>query len=607
VAGLPRGNERPNAEHARPGPVGAGRWCFRLALANVHALALGHARGSPAVADHPHAPGLCAGAALKGPNFSAQTTGNTKVPQSVIVVNADGPDKRVALIEGGILSELYVERDRARGTVGNVYKGKVLRVLPGMQAAFVDIGEEKAAFLYAGDIAHGSESVESEVDDQLSDGVTPPRRSGKIPEISSLVRPGQEILVQVVKDPISNKGARITSYVSLPGRNVVFMPTVSHIGISRRIAKDRDRRRLRRLVDQMRPKGSGFIVRTVAENATNGQVRADMDYLLRLWANVKANERLHRAPVALYRDLDLILRVIRDNLSAEFNRVICDDVVQYERVKRFVEAFMPDFTASIELYSGREPIFDGYGIEAEIDRALERKVQLKSGGSLIFDQGEALTAIDVNTGKFVGAKGKTLEETITQTNLEAAEEVADQLRLRNVGGLVIIDFIDMDRESNRRKVYRKLQEALRKDRAKAHITKISEMGLVEMSRKRTRESLGRMLTSSCEYCNGKGYTKAPATVAFEILRHIRREAAHIHGDVIVVYANPQVAELMRGDEAPAVDDTVKRVQRGIEVHARKGFHVEQFEVQGREPSRKGRNKSGGGGGERRESPALTDG
>jgi ribonuclease G len=510
------------------------------------------------------------------------------VPDSVIVVNADGPEKRVALIENGILSELYVERERARGTVGNVYKGRVLRVLPGMQAAFVDIGEEKAAFLYAGDIAKPGET-NAEV--KISEGASVPRRSGKPPEISSLVKPGQEILVQVVKDPISNKGARITSYVSLPGRNVVFMPTVSHIGISRRIAKERDRRRLRRLVDQMRPKGAGFIVRTVAENATNGQVRADMDYLLRLWANIKANERLHRAPVLLYRDLDLTLRVVRDNLTPELDRVICDDVVQYDRVKRFVGAFMPDFKDKIELYRSGDPIFDGYGIEAEIDRALERKVQLKSGGSLVFDQGEALTAIDVNTGKFVGSKGKTLEETITQTNLEAAEEVAEQLRLRNVGGLIIIDFIDMDKESNRRKVYRKLQEVLRRDRAKAHITKISEMGLVEMSRKRTRESLGRMLTHDCSYCNGKGYTKSALTISNEILRQIRREADHLDGEVIAVYANPEVAELMRGAEAGAVDDTVKRVQRAIEVHSRKGFHIEQFEVKGK-PATKRSGKKG---------------
>jgi ribonuclease G len=510
------------------------------------------------------------------------------VAESVIVVNADGPDKRVALIENGILSELYVERERARGTVGNVYKGRILRVLPGMQAAFVDIGEEKAAFLYAGDIARPNEGPPSESDDDEGSGL--PRRGGKAPEIMTLVRPGQEILVQVVKDPISNKGARITSYISLPGRNVVFMPTVSHIGISRRIAAERDRRRLRRLVEQMRPPGSGFIVRTVAENASNGQVKADMDYLLKLWANIKANERIHRAPVLLYRDLDLVLRVVRDNLSPELDRVITDDRAQHERLVRFVKAFLPDYAGKIELYDGREPIFDGYGIEQEIDRALERQVMLKSGGSLIFDQGEALTAIDVNTGRFVGSKGKTLEETITHTNIEAADEIAEQLRLRNLGGLVIIDFIDMDRESNRRKVYRKLQEALRKDRAKAHITKISEMGLVEMSRKRTRESLQRLLTAPCSQCNGKGYTKSTATVAYEILRHIRREAAHIPGDAITVHTNPEVADLMRGAEAPAVDETVKRVQRGIEIHARKGFHVEHFEVKGKQPGRGGGGK-----------------
>jgi ribonuclease G len=507
------------------------------------------------------------------------------VAESVIVVNADGPEKRVALIENGILSELYIERERARGTVGNVYKGRVLRVLPGMQAAFVDIGEEKAAFLYAGDIATGEESAkDGDVDD---DSPVPPRRGGRVSEIGSLVRPGQEILVQVVKDPISNKGARITSYVSLPGRNVVFMPTVSHIGISRRISTERDRRRLRRLVDQLRPKGSGFVVRAVAEHASNGQVRADMDYLLKLWANIKANERLHRAPVLLYRDLDLVLRVVRDNLSPELTRVITDDRAQYERLVRFVKAFLPDYADKIALYDGREPIFDGYGIEHEIDRALARTVQLRSGGTLIFDQGEALTAIDVNTGKFVGAKGKTLEETITHTNIESADEIADQLRLRNIGGLVIIDFIDMDKESNRRKVYRRLQEALRKDRAKAHITKISEMGLVEMSRKRTRESLGRMLTASCGYCEGKGYTKSTATVSSEILRQIRREAAHIPGDVIQVHCHPDVADLMRGPEQPAVDDTVKRVQRAIEIHARKGFHVEQFEIKGKIPGKRG--------------------
>ena len=503
---------------------------------------------------------------------------------SVIVVNADGPETRVALIESGILSEFYVERERERGTVGNVYKGKVLRVLPGMQAAFVDIGEEKAAFLYAGDIAGpGSASAQTSVDDDDGEGV--PRRAGKHADITELVRPGQEILVQVVKDPISSKGARITTYISLPGRNVVFMPTVSHIGISRRISNERERRRLRRLVDQMRPPGAGFIVRTVAETATNGQIRADMDYLLRLWANIKVNERVHRAPCLLYRDLNLMLRVVRDNLTPELSKVIVDDRQAHEKLARFVSAFMPDCAQKIEQYSGREPIFDGYGIEVELNRALERKVPLKSGGSLVFDQGEALTAVDVNTGKFVGAKGKTLEETITQTNLEAAEEIADQLRLRNLGGLVIIDFIDMDKESNRRKVYRKLQDVLRRDRAKAHITKISEMGLVEMSRKRTRESLGRLLTAGCESCNGKGYTKSATTMCYEILREIRREAPHMSGDTILIQAAPSVAELMNGPETPAVDNTVKRIQRGIEIQSRKDFHIEHFEIRSKTKSR----------------------
>lgn len=503
-----------------------------------------------------------------------------KVSESVIVINADGPETRVALIENGILTELFIERERERGIVGNVYKGKVLRVLPGMQAAFVDIGEDKAAFLYAGDIA-----TPGTVIDKVDADGTPRRSSSKVANISDLVHPGQEILVQAVKDPISSKGARITTYVSLPGRNVVFLPTVSHIGISRRIASERQRRRLRRIVDEMRPKGGGFIVRTVAQHTSSAQVRAGMDYLIRLWANIKANERLHRAPVALYRDLDLMLRVVRDNMSPEFSRVIIDDRVAYERMLRFVNAFMPEYAERIELHTGREGVFDSYGIELEINRALERKVELKSGGSLVFDQGEALTAIDVNTGKFVGSKGKTLEETITQTNLEAADEIAEQLRLRNLGGLIIIDFIDMDRESNRRKVYRRLQDALRRDRAKAHITKISEMGLVEMSRKRTRESLERRLAIGCEVCGSKGYHKSPSTVCYEILRQIRREGEHKPGDIIYVTAHPDVADLMNGPERQAVDHTVKRVQKAIEIQGRKGFHPEKYEIRGKKPGR----------------------
>ena len=504
------------------------------------------------------------------------------VSESVIVVNADGPETRVALIENGILTELFLERERERSTVGNIYKGKALRVLPGMQAAFVDIGEERAAFLYAGDVAPSLDKAAKLTE---GDGERVPRRSGKHPSITELVHPGQELLVQVVKDPISSKGARITSYISLPGRNAVFMPTVSHVGISRKIARDRDRRRLRRLVDDARPAGAGFIVRTVAQHADSAQVRAGMDYLLRCWDNIKANERLHRAPVLLYRDLNLLLRVVRDHMTPAFDRVIVDDRVQFDRLKRYAEAFMPDYIDKIELYNGREPIFDGYGIEIEIDRALQRKVDLKSGGSLVFDQGEALTAIDVNTGKFVGNKGKTLEETITQTNLEAADEISEQLRLRNVGGLIIIDFIDMDRESNRRKVYRRLQDGLRKDRAKAHITKISEMGLVEMSRKRTRESLEKMLAAPCEACGGKGYTKSTATICYEILRQIRRDSSGMTGDTVFVQAHPKVAELMNGPEKPAVDNTVKRVQRAIEIQGRKGYQLEQFDIRARNKKR----------------------
>jgi ribonuclease G len=506
------------------------------------------------------------------------------VSDSVIVVNADGPETRVALIESGILSEFYVERERERGTVGNVYKGKVLRVLPGMQAAFVDIGEEKAAFLYAGDIAGPRGGPARPIEDD--DGETVPRRTGKHADITELVRPGQEILVQVVKDPISSKGARITTYISLPGRNVVFMPTVSHIGISRRIV---ERARASSPAPHGRPDAPAG---RAASSSAPSRRRPPTARSAATWTTCcgcgptsRSTSACTGRPCLLYRDLNLMLRVVRDNLTPELSKVIVDDRVAHEKLAKFVSAFMPDCAQKIEQYTGREPIFDGYGIELELNRALERKVPLKSGGSLVFDQGEALTAIDVNTGKFVGAKGKTLEETITQTNIEAAEEIADQLRLRNLGGLVIIDFIDMDKESNRRKVYRKLQDVLRKDRAKAHITKISEMGLVEMSRKRTRESLGRLLTAGCESCNGKGYTKSASTVCYEILREIRREAPHMTGDTSWSRPPRPVAELMNGPETAAIDNMVKRIQRGIEVQSRKDFHIENFEIRSKNKGR----------------------
>src|SRR5882724_8499711 len=349
------------------------------------------------------------------------------MPHSLLVINADGPETRVALVEDGFLGELYIERKRERGIAGNIYKGRVERVLPGMQAAFVNIGLEKSAYLHVSDVRGTPDDLKGLL-------------AGEGARIEDLLKEGQEVIVQVTKEPISTKGARTTRYISLPGRHLVFMPTVDHIGISRRIASDKERRRLREIVESVRPPGSGFIVRTVAENVSERELKSDMEFLIKLWNEVVRRAEGGRCPSLIYNDLDLLLRTVRDLFTADVEKLIIDSRGEYERVKKFIAAFMPDFPGIIELYEGQEPIFDGFGIEIEIDRALERKVWLKSGGYLIVDEMEALTAIDVNTGRFVGKS--SLEDTITKTNLEACREVAEQLRIRSIGGMIVVDFID---------------------------------------------------------------------------------------------------------------------------------------------------------------------
>ena len=496
----------------------------------------------------------------------------------LLVINADGPETRVAFVEGGQLVELYIERRRERGIVGNIVKGRVRRVLPGMQAAFVDIGHDKAAFLYVGDIRGAPEDYKALFadDDESGKSHSQGDRVDRRARIEDLVKENQDVLVQVAKDPIGTKGARLTAYVSLPGRNLVFMPTVEHVGISRRISSEKERKRLRQIVDTARPPGAGFIVRTVAEGVSEKELFADMEFLIKLWNSILKRHETAKAPSLLYNDLDLLLRTVRDLMTPTVERLVIDSKSEHDRLLKFVGAFMPDFVGKIELFDRREPIFDAYGIEAEISRALERKVQLKSGGSLVIDQGEALTAIDVNTGKFVGKKD--LEDTITKTNLEASKEVAEQLRLRNLGGMIIIDFIDMDHQSSREKVMRAFEEALRKDKAKTNITKISELGLVEMTRKRTRESLQRVLTEPCPYCDGKGYVRSKTTVCAEILRRLRRDGANFLETTIVVQAHPDVADLLQNVEKEYLLDLEKRLQKRILVSGKRHLHIEEFEL-----------------------------
>jgi ribonuclease G len=512
---------------------------------------------------------------------------------NMLVVNAEGPEIRVAVVEDGALAEFFVERKRDRGIVGNIYRAKVNRVLPGMQAAFVDLGPkvERAAFLYVADVlGSGDErklfedSETDDVDESPEGAASRLARSRKQlanRKIEELLKPGQFVLCQVVKDAIGQKGARVTGYLSMPGRYSVFMPHVAQVGVSRRIGSDKERRRLRDLVNEVRPKGSGFIVRTAAEDANDQELRDDVDFLARLWSEVDKRQDLMSGAGLVYADLDLSLRVVRDLMREDTSEVVIDDEDVYEKVKKFTMAFLPRFTERIKKYEGRRPIFDHYHVESDLRMAVSRKVPLKSGGSLVIDQGEALTAIDVNTGSFTNTGSGNLEDTVTANNLEACEEVARQLRLRNIGGIIVIDFVDMDKEGNRRKVWDAFQKALSRDRARTNVTKISELGLVEMTRKRTRESLVQLLTEPCPTCEGAGVVKSVTTVAYEILREVRRSGSLVDNEKIEIEASPRVAEVLSRQERDYLDHLEKRTQKLITVVPQKGWKPDQFRVAGR--------------------------
>jgi len=514
--------------------------------------------------------------------------------QNMLVVNAEGPEIRVAVVEDGALAEFFVERKRDRGIVGNIYRGKVTRVLPGMQAAFVDLGPkvERAAFLYVADVL-GSGDEKKLFEDADTDDVgddSPEGAASRIArsrkqlanrKIEELLRPGQTVLVQVVKDPIGAKGARVTGYISLPGRYSVFMPHVAQIGVSRRIGSDKERRRLRDLVNEVRPKGSGFIVRTAAEDASDQELRDDVDFLARLWAEIDRRHDGMQGAGLVYADLDLALRVVRDLLREDTSEVMIDDDEQHDRVKKFTTAFLPRLAERIKKYEGRRPIFDQYHIEPALRMAVARKVPLKSGGSLVIDQGEALTAIDINTGSFTNTGSGNLEDTVTANNLEACDEVARQLRLRNIGGIIVIDFVDMDKEGNRRKVWDAFQKALSRDRARTNVTKISELGLVEMTRKRTRESLVQLLTEPCPICEGSGVVKSVVTVAYEILREVRRSGTLVDNEKIEIECAPRVADLLSKQERDYLDHLEKRFQKLIIVIGQKGWKPDQYRVAGK--------------------------
>lgn len=497
-----------------------------------------------------------------------------------LVINATPTETRIARLEGGTISELIVERVQDAGFVGNVYKGKIVRVLPGMQAAFADIGLERTAFLYVADIAPelALEEVMEGEEEPAPEKQRPERRPHRqLPQIQDLVREGQEILVQIARDPIGTKGARLTSHISLPGRFIVYMPTVNHVGVSRRIADDRERVRLKNLIDKLRPENAGgFIVRTMSEGATLKDIKQDMDYLIKLWEEIDQKKGRAPAPALVHKELSIVLRAVRDLFTPDIDRIIIDSKEEMEKVRNFIQTFMPRGGNVVEHYTSPEPIFDAFGIEVEISRALGKKVWLKSGGYIIIEETEALTAIDVNTGKFVGKRN--LEDTILKTNLEAAKEIAYQLRLRDMGGIIILDFIDMERHANREKVYQTFKETLRSDRSKTTITKITDLGLVEMTRKRTRESLSRLLCEPCFYCEGRGYLKSKSTICHEIFRELKRSLADFKAETINIQVNPSVAEMLLDEERPGLEDWERKSGKKTAVKAREDYHLEQFDI-----------------------------
>lgn len=489
-----------------------------------------------------------------------------------ILVNINPFESRVAIVEQGRLAEFYAERLKDRVITGNIYKGRVVRVLPGMQSAFIDIGIQRTAFIHVSDIQEPFEDADVETDREEE-------RGGRAPfnvRIQDLLKEGQEIMVQAAKEPMGTKGARVTSYISLPGRYLVFMPTYDKIAISRRISSEKERRRLRDIVSGLRPPGCGFIIRTVCEGMAREDVAADMEFLTRLWQSILKKKDKVPTPGILYEELDLTLRTIRDSFSQNVERLVVDDRAEFERAMRFVEDCMPAFAGRVELYEGKEDLFDARGVEIELADAIEKKVWLRSGGHIVIDQMEALTAIDVNTGKYVGKKSS--DETILKTNLEAVKEVVYQLKLRNIGGIIVIDFIDMSKAADREKVYNALRDALKADKARTNILKISELGIVEMTRKRVRENLAQSLCEPCPYCEGNGAVKARYTILMDIYRELRKELP-LGRNKTTLYVSPSVAELLQTVDADIIKDLEKRFDRKITIKAVDRFHQERYEIE----------------------------
>ena len=484
-----------------------------------------------------------------------------------ILINVDDRELRIAVLEAGKLVELHVEREER--VVGSVYKGRVSNVLPGMDAAFVDIGLDRNAFLYVGDILFEEQGRSGGGDSSV-------RRTSRDVRIKDLAKPGQEMLLQVVKGPRGTKGARVSTKISIPGRYLVLMPDSDSLGVSRKIEDVRERDRLKRIADQLQPKGFGLIVRTEAEGRPEAELEQDLDYLVGVWRNIQEKNKRVQAPAVIHKDLGTILKTIRDLFGSDVDRLVIDDVEEYEKAREALSQLAPDLVDRLSLYDEPEPLFIRYHLEEEIDRLLRRKVWLRNGAYLLVDTTEALTTFDVNTGKFVGTS--SLAETILKTNLDAVDEIARQLRLRDIGGMIVLDFIDMASSRDRQLVMRALENALKKDRTRIKIAHISPLGLVEMTRKRTAEAVTDVMSHTCPYCQGRGRVWSPETVAIQVEREIKRRCATQEIDAILVYAHPDVAEQLVGPEGECIERLERMLRRPVYVRGRHDYHQEKWEV-----------------------------
>ena len=505
-----------------------------------------------------------------------------------MLIESDPHETRVAILEQDRLAELFIERHQQRGVVGNIYLGRVSRVLPGMQAAFVNIGLERDAFLYVSEVADALSTVdeieeETEVDEESAAGLEQVSKLSKPmverqerPSIDQLLKQGQEVMVQVLKDALPNKGARVSTQITLPGRSLVYLPKMSHLGVSRRIEDEEERERLRTILEDMQPEGAGLIVRTAGEGAEREEFESDLAYLSQLWERIESRGESMSAPTLVHRDLDLALRVMRDFLAEDYSVIWVDGVETYERVVDFVDQMQPSLLGRVKLYQQDAALFERFEVDHEIEAALKTKVWLKSGGHIVIHPTEALVAIDVNTGRYVGRRN--LEDTVLTTNLEAVQEIVRQIRLRNLGGIIVIDLIDMVEPEHREQVFEALAAEMAKDRAKNKVLTISEFGLVEITRKRTRPSLERTLTPACPYCRGTRRVKSLATICLDLRRQLLRYRHRYRDREILLRVHPDVANALQRHDQPVLRELERELDSEILLQSDSGLHHERFDI-----------------------------